>query len=202
MISRKFNGEVVNYPGSWDELNFFQYLQLSLGVSSDAEFVAIMTGLPIEKVEYSTDVVAFNDIVNSFGWYASPPEFNKPESLTIDGKKINLPKDIGNHSVRQFEQLKAIIAELYVDGEPNHNQVIQKYPMMCAIYLQPLLDGRYSYSDVKELSDKLYMLPAKDIVGLGTFFFKMLIDLLVGMTKEQQKPKKTKIQRMLAFLGS
>lgn len=201
MISRKFNGEVVSYPGSWDEINFFQYLQLSLGVSSDAELVAIMTGMPIEQVEYSTDIVAYGDILNSFMWYADVPEFKKPGSLVIEGKTIELPKDIGNHSVRQFEQLKAIIAELYVDSEPNYNQVIQKYPMMCAIYIQPLLDGKYDYSKVKELSDKLYMLPAKDIVGLGTFFFKRLIDLLVGMTNEQQKQKKTRSRRMLEFLG-
>lgn len=202
MISRKFNGEVVSYPGSWDELNFFQYLRLSLGVDSNPEFVSIVTGMPLEKVEYSTDIEGYNAILNDFSWYAfAPDEFKKPENLIIEGRSIELPKDIGTHSTRQFEQLKAIIAELYVDGEPNHNAVIQKYPLMCAIYVQPLLDGKYDYSKVKELSDKLYMLPVKDIIGLGDFFFKRLIVLFSGMTNEQQKPKKTKSRRMLEFLG-
>lgn len=200
MITHKFNGQVVSYPGSWDELNFFQYLQLSLGFTSDAEVVAILTGMPIEQVEYSTDIKGFNNIINSFSWYSTAPEFNKPDTLTVDSRKLELPKDIGTHQVRQFEQLKAIIAELYADGEPNHNAVIQKYPLMCAIYLQPLLDGKYDYSKVKELSDKLYMLPAIDIMGLGTFFFKRLIGSLSGMTNAQQKQKKTKKQKMLAFL--
>lgn len=203
MITRSFNGSTVSYPGSWDEINFFQYQQLALGCESDAEVVSIITGMPLEAVRDSKDVKAFQEIVSDFSFYATPPkDFKIPESVVINGTEVAIPKDIGTHSVAQFEDLKAIIAELYPtpESEPTHNEVIEKYPLICAIYLQPLLDGEYGYSKANGLVKTIYMLPAVHVMGLGTFFFKKLIALLSGMGNASQMRPPIRRRKLLGFL--
>lgn len=200
MITRKFNGVKVTYPGSWDEINYFQFLQLKNGVESDAEIISILTGLPIETILNSKDVVAYEQIKADFAFYVNVPEVFRPYSIHIKGQTKLLPDDIGKHSVAQFEDLKAIIANLYKDGEPHENEVLNAFPMMCAIYVQPLLDGEYSYKAAKELSKEIYMCKGLDIAGLGTFFFKKLIGLFLGIEKAQRSRSPIQKLKRLVFL--
>lgn len=85
-----------------------------------------------------------------------------PETITIDYRKITVPKDIGKLSVGQNIVLQQCLEK--------SSYIEEQLSMAIAIYLQPLYTGtKFSMEKTLEFEKLISELPAKDVYGLGFF---------------------------------
>ena len=84
-----------------------------------------------------------------------------PKTITISGKEVEIPTDVASLSIGQNIILKQLISKTrYVE---------ESLSMATAIYLQPLLDGKFDYVKAKELREQIKTMKAEEVYPVGFF---------------------------------
>jgi hypothetical protein len=91
----------------------------------------------------------------------------KMDSITIKGKKITIPKELGNYSIGQAIQCRALLSRA-----ETYDEVIAR---AAAIYLQPIVTGLpFSMSLIKPIEEELLVMPVTEVLPVGFFFYAQL----------------------------
>lgn len=186
------NGKKITVVGSWQGLNFAQYLR-TLKMGNDmVEQLSIITGIEPETLR-KANIKGLDKLLYAASFMSKPIEL--PEKVTQIGKyKLPVNKkgvfDIQMESLAQFEDMR----QLMMKQEAGIYAQAESYATYCAIYLQKIRDKEYNGAKALEMVSEVMEMPALEVITAGSFFFVKLMILLNGMHPNSQntapKPKK------------
>ncbi len=195
MENYKIKGKKVTMPSGWHDIPYkigYKILSENLDVIQTA---SLLTGLSEEEVKRSEDVIIW---MSAFTFLQNPPDrFNEfPRSVKLGVDRLVFPFvsyadefDLGQAEVGQIEDMRALYAEREkeIKGEEERDltdiEFISTMPVMCAIYLQKILDGAYDGEKALRLEDRVKEeLSMKEVVSMGAFFLSRLSNLIYGST--------------------
>jgi len=165
----KINGQPTYCPTEFEELNgrifqrIYSHWDLLKPVLERDHFklFCILTDKPFDRMEHTPEnEVAMEELTR---WVLeTEPQFKIVESITIQGRTISIPRDIGALPVGQSLLLKAAI---------DRTKFLQEnICFACAVYLQPLLDGsKPNLESIKKWESEFEKLPITDIFSVGFF---------------------------------
>jgi hypothetical protein len=106
--------------------------------------------------------------------------------------------DLGQASVIQVEHMQSELGKIKLD---DNIQVMQLFPVVCAIYLQPIITGEaYNYNKAVKLVPELEKhLDYKTIMNMGSFFLTRLAALLDGLKVRSLSPYSRRRKAKLVF---
>jgi len=173
----KINGEKKEVPCCYAELTTKQYQRI---VSEwdfekpieDRDFFALFNIITDNQFTHFENTPE-NEVTvwNVVRWIVEEPfQFSKelPKVLVINGKIIDIPKDIRALSIGQNIMLKQTLSKSKV-MEANLAEAV-------AIYIQPLYDGKkFNGERAKELIKEIEQLPAHIVYPIGFFLFKNVL---------------------------
>lgn len=200
----KINGKKINIPNGWDQVTFKQYEKfINLKKDSLYEVVALFTGISAEKWEQSQQVENFYLVEKALSWLNDPPDFKKakhPYQIDIGGKRIIVPQSDDEYIVKEYEDLRATI-------QMEKKITYKSYPKIAAIFLVRRIFGEYNTKNYKETVKLVKELSLYDVVGMGNFFLKSLVELRNGTNPVLRmwnmiRKKLTQVLRALRYGGS
>lgn len=188
-----------NIPENWDEVTLEQYYRLELWVRSGDENIvkalSHITDIPFE-VWNRTKTSDFEAIIMpSISWMKENPKIRKRRmlrSITIDGKTIEIPRNIALETAGQkvaCDQKMQEYALKYKDDVCRLGFYQMSY--LIAAYISPKLSGEdfdMAYTDV--VQQKVMKFPALEMLPLGNFFLKKFLAYALS-NLEYQKSKET-----------
>lgn len=196
MIKLTINKEPLNFPTSWDEVTFGQYLSI-MNAKSKAELICILLGKDFETFKKAT-ITGLEDLFTAAAFTDKIPKFDAyypqvgPYKLRKNNQ-LNDQFDIRFESLGQFEDTRQAMAGIKPD-QPK--ELIKAYGKAVAIYLQKIRDKEYDPAKVPEVEEEIKSYRACEVIGLGQFFFLKLIALSNGTPKSSlsipQNQKKSK----------
>lgn len=211
----KINAKKFSMPTGWHEVSFDEAVYIIENDCGTIEIFSRLSGLDQEYIKGLDDVETVNYFVGSFGFLSDrnfSPEV--PLSFYYDGTLKLTPsahynniKDWGKMSVGQIEDMKKKYLDYLLDirneednkWSPSELEMYRIMPEIVAIYVQPILWGKYDYEQAgliaKDIGSKMSF---KDIVSICSFFFLRLNALLSGYSEIQQIPplRTTKYERV------
>ena len=226
MRNIKVNGKKVSMPDGWHDVKFSDGFKIVKDQLNEVQTFALLSGMSVKKVRglnKNEDIFYF---VQGYPFLYSNP-FNDtpsmPQSIKYKGDRIHFPfvmdsdpLDLGDCSVGQVEDMKALIATKIKeigneeDEELSNIDVLSIIPFIVSIYIQPFIDGEYDYKKAMLLVDDLKKnLSYKDMIHIGNFFLKRLQGLTNGLMKGWKKPHQMKrlfllvlkkLQKLLGFM--
>ena len=205
----KVNGKAVSMPDGWHDVKFIDGFKIVKDQLNEIEVFALFSGMSVKKVRglnKNEDIFYF---LQGYPFlYKNPVTDNPvmPQSIKYKGDRIHFPfvmdsdpLDLGDCSVGQVEDMKALIAtkikelDKEDDAELSIIEMISIMPFIVSIYLQPFIDGDYDYKKAMLLVDDLKNnLSYKDMIHIGNFFLKRLQGLISGSMKGWKKPLRMK----------
>jgi hypothetical protein len=201
-------GDKITLPESWQEVSFNQYIKLAQTDNTDLDQIAILTGADKEKWAASKDTskyyYCFNEISKWLKSGADEMLQGQVKSLEYLTKNIDLG-DLGEETVKQFEDLKIIADKFYKIHEIDPIRAMKEYyPLMCSIYLQPkAFKEDYSYDKAKALVPQIEKLDAPTVIGVVNFFLLRYTASLVGIRKgvpKESSPLKRWRQALTTYI--
>jgi hypothetical protein len=180
-ITAELNGvkQTKNIKTSWDELTFKEYTDI-MGLKTDIEILAYFLGLDTTVIRKArikgleSVLVALEFLREPVKWEESPKEF----------LGVTIPKDITFEALGPYIDCKDILAEASNDLL-NFTKSYAKY---CAIYVNAIKNNweGYDYNQAMESLDEVMNQPAREVVGLGSFFITKLFPLKTSTTNPSQ----------------
>jgi len=195
MIQFKLNGKELNFPSSWLDTTFGQYIAIMENKSGTMGLISIFTGIDIQTLK-KAKIEGLDMVIQSLSFIREVPKF---EATATQIGKYKLPLnskgvfDVQFESLGQFEDMKQIMM-----GVPEKDMVAhtKSYANYAAIYIQKLRDGEYDEDKAKLMIPEVMEMPAHEVITAGSFFFLKLLNLLTGTTTSSQatnpKLKKSK----------
>jgi len=183
MIPIKINGKKLLIPSKWEDITFKQYIDyINIKEKNIYEVLEIFTGINKESWEQSNQIKGFYTIINTLDFITKKPKFKYkcPPSVEINGKLIKVPKDVDTHTVKQYEDMRAV---LQVEMKNKEKFEIESYPKIISIYLSAEIFGEYTVSNYKKTIPMIKELPFYEVVGMGNFFLMNLIGLRFGINR-------------------
>ena len=173
MIKAKVDGKTKLIPDRLEELTFHQLLRLKRGEN----YLKIFTGVHEKDWRLSPDVKSFNNLMLALAWVSTIDEANLKQygawhKLTYKDVEYNLKKDIRLETVGQYLDFMEEAA-----GKEDH---VRNYALYTAIYLQPQIDGDYSYKKARRLEVEIKKLPWWVVLQAGNFFLLNSLKLKNG----------------------
>ena len=171
MTSIKLNGKRYECPSSWLEVNTRQYIRIIKEWDQDKDIadrdyfklLNILCDGQFTTMEQTIDNQV--TIMNLIGWVITEPfEFDKklPKVLSIQGKLVPVPDDPSELSIGQNIHLRRD----YIDKSQRLEESIS---IATAIYLQPIIDGKFDIKKAVELSKVIDEMPIHVIYPVGFF---------------------------------
>lgn len=161
---QKYRGEM---PGTWEELKVKHFIHLA-DQADEMELVSLLCGIPVEALEntsadLSPILVRVNELFKEI-----PEEIAKLPRvpIKINEQIINPPKNI---KFTRWGQ-KALTKNLIASERPT----IEIIPDVFAIYLQPLLDGKFDSSRIDDVKTIIEDLPIREVMPWVIFFLNRL----------------------------
>lgn len=178
MISFKLEDKKYNMPTSWREVTVKQFFQFKSWQSGDKNFVrllSILTGVDYDVMRKSKQLDVDDKLIPFMKWLEEPlTEKNAPRcsTITIDDKKYDVPKDIGNYSFEQKIELKNRMIECI----NKTGDTLECLKIATAIYLQPIVEQKdFSIKAAELFVDKLDDCKIVEVYAIGGFFLKKLL---------------------------
>lgn len=190
MITFNVSGSQVAIPTQWEEVTFKQYCEILNGVTSQAELIAMFTGINCETVKKAT-IIGLEKVILALKFLDKVPVI--PDSVSKIGPyDLKTPVNIQFESLAQFEDIRSEV----IKAPKDIKGFTKSYSTYVAIYLQKVRDGEYSYSKALEMVAEVENMPALEVISLGSFFFVKLMSLIRGIDpnslRTNQSQKKSK----------
>jgi hypothetical protein len=161
---QKFTGEM---PGTWAELKVKHFIHLA-EQKEEMTLVSLLTGIPLEalentKADLSRVLIRVNELFKEI-----PQEMADLPRLPIEinGQQIEFPKSIKFTRWGQKSLVKNLIN--------SDKEVIDIIPDVFAIYVQPLLDGKFDSNRIEEVKGLISEMPVIEVFPHVIFFFQKL----------------------------
>lgn len=193
MITFKLKDQSINFPTSWFDVTFTQYLGLLKPDRTFSETLSILTGVEISP---NDTILGIEALIQAMSFLSTAPKF--PASVNMVGE-YHLPTnnkgafDIQLESLGQFEDMRNIMIKVPEKDVQAHTKAYASY---VAIYLQKIRDKEYDSMKAKEMVDDVMKMPAYQVLTVGGFFFLKVWSLSTGTAKTfpptSPSPKKSK----------
>lgn len=172
-------------PGGWHEVPFIKAFEIITQELSELEIMSLLTGHSVETLKQSTDLETIHYLKGSLLFLNKSPVQKNPEfPISVMGKALPYVNysdkfDLGKVTVGQVEDMQAEIQK--VDQE-DEQQILQVFPVLVAIYMQPIIDnGFYDYDKaIKIVSVVEEQVDYKTCINMGSFFLRKLAGLSNG----------------------
>jgi hypothetical protein len=195
MIEFKLNGKKISIPSKWEDLTFKQYVYYMETKGTIPEILSLFTGIDQETISKAT-ITGLEEVITALSFLNTKAEFNsKPDKVG----KYKLPLnsngefDIRFESLGQFEDMRKALEK---SSNAGGTQFVNAYALYIAIYLQKIRDGDYDYIKALEMIPEIELMPAHEVISVGSFFTVKLLSLLTGTTNSfpatSQTMKKSK----------
>lgn len=171
-------------PETISELNWGQVTELIKIEPDDPDYlvklVSIMTGIDAGEWRETTETAQFIELaiscqkmMNSWASEFADPEASKRNpTVTINGKTITFPDEIGHQSVGQYQDCIAMQSKWRRDNDEAETfdaaATFGLYENIFRIYAQPLVDGEYDYAKAMDLD--ISEVPYLDVIAWAYFF--------------------------------
>jgi hypothetical protein len=187
-IPIKIGKETLLFPAGWHHISLAQTLIIynpATGPKSTLDIMSTLVGKPVEFWFRVDRMDLEKHLVPHLVWFNQQFDFHSlplPPSVTIDGKAIRVPKDIGMKSWGQrmaFAQEVQTCAETYKDSEPavrNFHHAFGLIPYTLALYFYEEYYGVKFEDDfddekVREFANtKIVTLPITEAYPIAAFF--------------------------------
>jgi hypothetical protein len=197
MINFKLNGKPLQFPSSWEDITFNQYVAI-MKAKSDLEHLSILSGIDYEIIR-KAEIGGVEELIIAMSFLQKlpviPPSVDRvgPYSLPLNNKG---QFDIRLESLGQFEDMRQIMRKLPENDIIVHTEAYAKY---VAIYLQKIRDKVYDPMKVAELEEQVKGYNAYEVLSAGAFFFIKLVRLSTGtpITYPHIPPSPKKLKRVL-----
>jgi len=179
MIPIKINGKKLHIPTRWEDITFKQYIEYQSMEKNDIYgLLEAFTGIGRDSWEKSKEVEGFYVIMNALAFVAKKPnmKYDCPLYVKIDGKDVRVPKELDRCTVKQYEDMRALIQSHMKDKAVSDDV----FPKIVAVYLCEEVTGRYGTREWEDTVPKVEELPFHEVVGIGNFFLRNLIELRSG----------------------
>lgn len=186
MIPVIVNGVEKNLKTEWNEVTLNEWSKMLQHPKADEAFLlSILLDIPyIELVNYNTE--QFDDTIlrHLIFTQQDPQLFSQPvpDVILVDGKGVEVPKDLKQCTWYQRSMLKTLIQEYSKERTGNSVLFLRDYPSLAAhaiaIYIQPLLhpdkkvDGNVIPEVTKIIAETL---PITQAYPLAAFFLNSWI---------------------------
>jgi hypothetical protein len=180
MIPIKINGKKLMIPSKWEDLKFKEYIEyINIEKKDIYSVLEIFTGIDRKSWEQSNNIKGFYVIIDALEFIAKKPKkkYKCPPAVEVDGKIYKVPKDLDTHTVKQYEDMRAV---LQTEMKNKKNFEVESYPKIAAIYMSKEIFGEYSIKNWKKTIPIIENLPYFEVVGIGNFFLMNLIGLRIG----------------------
>lgn len=183
MIKIKVNNQEHQFPTSWDDLSFRQYIDIWKEMENGADHLKLISIMASVELTPSMTIIGIDQLLMAAGFIYQPSKFE--ESYTMIGPyKIPMNSkegwDIRFESLGQFEDMRAVFNKVK-DSLLDHTIQYSRY---VAIYLQKVRDGEYDPLKVDSMEESVQDYPAGQVIALGGFFFGKLYASLRGIKKD------------------
>lgn len=176
----------IKIPGSWSECSLTDYIKLEAWRASDkardlVQLFCLFADLDYQVISQSRDSSAVKKILFGLQWInVNPPQLDLlpvPEQLKINGKVIQVPKDLADLTISQHMLATQLITDQLATG-PDAD-AIRVMPAVLAIYLGPQIYGdTYDYDKALATEPLISKLPVLKIYPVARFFFQITADCL------------------------
>lgn len=180
--------EKLKIIDKWSDVTLAQYLQIidianeeGDEIEKDVKIISVLYGLD-EKSIWDMAVEEVNKIKSSLAFISTPPKGDKKKytTLKLGEEKYNVCTDLNKFSYAQYVDFQT-----YYKKENNIVEVL-------SVIVVP--DGKkYGEYNIEEVREKLKALDVQTAVGICTFFFNCLTELVRSTLKYlEQKMKMMK----------
>jgi len=197
MINFKLNGKPFQFPSSWEDLTFSQYVSI-LKAKSDLEYLSILSGIDYEIIR-KAEIGGAEEVIIAMSFLQKLPVI--PVSVNRVGPyplpvNRNGQFDIRLESLGQFEDMRQVMKKLPEKDIIAHTEAYAKY---VAIYLQKIRDKTYDPMKVAEMEEEIKGYNGYEVLSAGAFFFVKLLSLSNGtqITYPHIPPSQKKLKRAL-----
>lgn len=180
MIKFKLGKKTVNVASTWEDLTFRQFLEVYKLDNDILKAISLCSGLDYEILKKAGVIVGLESLITAVQFLNTPSKF--PETTDRIGK-YKLPLDSKGEFNPQFKRLDQFedMRKAMVFSDKGIVAVTEAYATYCAIYLQELRDGHYSFDKAKAMVEEVKDMPAKEVIPAGSFFLIKLLSLTNGI---------------------
>lgn len=195
------NNNTISIPEAWNEISYNQYFALIENKTDDnLVYISILTGLSPDEWLKSKDVATYEDVINNLSWLNELPDISNipyPKNIVLNGNTLKIPERLDYHTVAQYKDIQNKVQQFAESAEVEASTIalMTIYPDMVAIYLQPQIDGEYSYSKAMELVPLVKNLKLYDIASIANFFLRKSIESKIGTMNKLNTPVDRPIQK-------
>ena len=187
------NAHPVSAPDKWDEVSCETWVRIlkewepekPIKERSEIKLFSILTGTSYESIFDSKDYY-IESLIYSLVSCIYNDDFTDapiPETITVGGKTIKIPRNLGKLSIGQNSIVRKLCRQTdLLTGKPIDTNLI--LPTVTAIYLQPLYDAKplngdlvtaqFDYDRAMELEKEILKMPITEIYPIGFFFLNLL----------------------------
>lgn len=167
---------------------------------SDLAQVAALSGIPREVLETEVNVASYtlleraainlSESINKRDWDG----LDLPARIDVGGKSLCPPREIGRCTALQYESMKTVLKGKEVPS-------IEDIATIASIYLQPIVDDSTNFNPdrVESVLEALHETSLRDVIGVGNFFFRLILTTKTGISRRSQKRLKTALRRRQAL---
>lgn len=169
-------GQQVKVPTSYADLSFDDYTKIFDGrKKTKLEVISIMIGVDVDVLAKCKIGETWTQLLKDTSFIETElkPDYIPPQKVKLKDKIVDIPLDIGKETTAQYSDIRELL-----DKDTNENLL-----MVCAIYLQPLLDGVYNIEKAKELKKDIGKLPCDFVICMGSFFLLRALGLRNGFLR-------------------
>lgn len=157
--------ETKSITTSWDDLTFSNYLWLLDFKGDNIDLISHFTDIPRETI-LKAKIEGVEALFVALEFLNETPDWSgKPQ--TFMGELM--PEDITFNAIAPYQDCRQIMQEAKTD---NLKEFISEYAKLCAIYVYAIRNNweGYDYDKAMELVPEVMQQPAREVVGLGSFF--------------------------------
>lgn len=201
MIKFKLGNKTVNVASTWEDLTFRQFLKVLTLKNDIIEAISICSGIEYAVLKEAGVIVGLESLISAVQFLNTPAKYPDttdrigPYKFPLDSKGEYNPQ---LQRLDQFEDMRKAM----VFNDKGIVAVTEAYATYCAIYLQSIRDGYYSFDKAKGMIEEVKDMPAKEVIPAGSFFLIKLLSLTNGIKPISQTTSQSRKKSKPALKNS
>jgi len=197
-ITIKINGvpTIKTLPISWQQVPFGTFIKLTECGDDYVKVFAAITGLD-ENLLRKANIENLDTALALLDFLKTECPSEVPKTIL----QYKVPENLGLKTLGQYTDLKA---ELKRSANLSPAEALRKYTLYCAIYACDQKHDEYDWEKAEWMADEFLLAPSPEVLGIGNFTLKKLIELNYGIAPNSHLPltRVKKYRRVLRNLPS